>query len=495
MWDVETGKDLAQTAEHGAIVCSVGFSPDGRTALTGCMDGIVRVWDADKGAVLRRIAVGGNAGDPGTSVIAFSRDRRAAVVTKSRGNPSIWNLESGKERALLDGFQCKAWATVFAPDGKTLATPAAADDGVQLWDIGTGKETSLLKVGPIGGGEFAFAPDGKTLAVECQSASSGDETMLEMSLWDVALGKQIRKWSPAPGSSTYGFLFSPDGRTVARSKNSMVGLWQPATGKELPALRLPNEAPAAESLNWLAYSPDGRTLAAGGATGKIYLWEVNTTKVRAVLTGHRNTVTSLDFSPDGTRLISGSYDTTALIWDLTGIADKKGAKTLTPERLATLWDKLADVDAGKAWRAGWRLTADPSASVAFLRKHVRPAEVDAARIAKLLTALESDEFESREAASRELSKLRELAEPAVRKALEAKPSPEARRRLEGLTDKLDGPVTIPEQARDLRCVEVLEHIGSADARGLLDELGKGAGGARLTREAKAALARLSQRKE
>ncbi len=79
------------------------------------------------------------------------------------------------------------------------------------------------------------------------------------------------------------------------------------------------------------------------------------------------------FSPDGALLISGSRDATALIWDLTGIADEKGAKTLTSERLALLWEELADAIAGKAWRAGWRLAADPTASVPFIqRAYIQP---------------------------------------------------------------------------------------------------------------------------
>ena len=156
--------------------------------------------------------------------------------------------------------------------------------------------------------------------------------------------------------------------------------------------------------------------------------------------GHRARVVSLDFSPDGARLISGSHDTTALIWDLTGLADEKDAKTLTPERLTALWDDLADADAGKAWRAVWRLAADPAASVPFLQKHLRPAEVDAKRIAALLAALDGDDFEEREKASRGLAKLGDLAGPAVRQALAGKPSPEARRRLEQLARGLDKPV-------------------------------------------------------
>jgi HEAT repeat protein len=119
-------------------------------------------------------------------------------------------------------------------------------------------------------------------------------------------------------------------------------------------------------------------------------------------------------------------------------------------------------------------------------------EVNAGRIAKLLTALDSDDFDERESATGGLAKLGELAGPAMRKAMAEKPSLEARRRLEELTNKLDGPVTIPEQARELRCIEVLEHIGSPEARRLLEELSKGAEGARVTRDAKASLERLNK---
>jgi len=151
---------------------------------------------------------------------------------------------------------------------------------------------------------------------------------------------------------------------IAGAGDGGVDLWDAATGKVLPALRLPELEFPAGLLDCLAFSADGKTVAAAGRTGVIYVWDVGTAKMRDVLRGHRDWVTSLDFSPDGARLISGSRDATALIWDLTGIADEKGTKTLTPERLAALWNELADADAGKAWRAGWRLAADPAASAA-----------------------------------------------------------------------------------------------------------------------------------
>jgi hypothetical protein len=101
----------------------------------------------------------------------------------------------------------------------------------------------------------------------------------------------------------------------------------------------------------------------------------------------------------------------------------------------------------------------------------------------------------REQAIRELERLGELAEPALRKALEGQPSLEVRRRVEGLLQKLDGPVTLPQHLRSLRAIEVLEHIGTPAAQQVLAQLAKGATAAHLTREAQAAVARLEGRRK
>jgi hypothetical protein len=92
---------------------------------------------------------------------------------------------------------------------------------------------------------------------------------------------------------------------------------------------------------------------------------------------------------------------------------------------------------------------------------------------------------------RELEELGELAEAALRKMLAGKPSLEARRRAEELLEKLRGPLPAGERLRSLRAVEVLEHAGTESARELLTRLASGAPEARLTREAKGALQRLT----
>ncbi len=136
-----------------------------------------------------------------------------------------------------------------------------------------------------------------------------------------------------------------------------------------------------------------------------------------------------------------------------------------------------------------RLYQSPSAAVDLLRGRLRPAhDPDAKRIEQLIVRLDDDEFEERERASRELEKLGARAEDALRQTVKAAPSAEVQRRIGDLLKKLgtDGPSA--DYLRQTRALEVLEGIGTADARRILEDVAKGPSNARLTREAKASLA-------
>src|SRR5262249_49891374 len=149
------------------------------------------------------------------------------------------------------------------------------------------------------------------------------------------------------------------------------------------------------------------------------------------------------------------------------------------------WTDLGSDDAAQAFRALGRLIASPAEAVALLRKHLQPiAAPDAKRLEKLITDLDSDTFTIRDAAMKELTASVELAEPALRAALDKAPSPEARRRLEQLLAKLDGLSAKGEPLRTSRAIEALERMDTPEARQLLDKLAAGAPGAWQTREAK-----------
>jgi hypothetical protein len=113
-------------------------------------------------------------------------------------------------------------------------------------------------------------------------------------------------------------------------------------------------------------------------------------------------------------------------------------------------------------------------------------------VAALLAGLNSDRFAEREEATKELEGLGGLVEPAVRRALADKPSPEAKKRLEALAAQIDALTPGPGELRAVRAVEVLEHAGTPAARRLLAELARGVAEARHTREAREALRRLER---
>ncbi len=163
--------------------------------------------------------------------------------------------------------------------------------------------------------------------------------------------------------------------------------------------------------------------------------------------------------------------------------------------LQSLWADLATTDPVKAHQTTTTLVARADQAVPFLKQRVQPVPTpEPRRLTKLLAELDDDRFKVREGATRELEKLAETAEPALKKALAGDPSPEARRRIERLLDKLKKDRLHPpaDRVRSVRAVEVLELIGSAEARQVLTGLSRGAPEAQLTLEAKTALERLSR---
>jgi hypothetical protein len=250
----------------------------------------------------------------------------------------------------------------------------------------------------------------------------------------------------------------------------------------------------------MAFSPDSRLLAWSGWWGdpSVHLVEVATGQECHRFVGHTGRVLPLSFSADGTKLVSGSDDTTALVWDLTGklAAGEEWGKPLTAKEIEAAWTDLAGDDAAHAYELIRRLSAAPREPVVFVRDHLKPVAVaDQKRIARLIGDLDAEDFAVRERATRELETLGEAAADACRKVLEGAPSAESRRRLERLLAqqvRSQGKPT-PEYLRLLRALEFLERAGTPEARQHLETLAQGAPGARVTREAKSALERLSRR--
>jgi hypothetical protein len=167
------------------------------------------------------------------------------------------------------------------------------------------------------------------------------------------------------------------------------------------------------------------------------------------------------------------------------------AAAASPE---ALWADLGDGDARKAYRAVLELSDDPAGAVSLLRGKLRPVSaVDAKQVEALIADLNSDDYAARQKATAGLEALADLAVPALKKALAAKPSAEVHKRVSALLERVDGVAVPPHHLRALRGIEALEHAATAEARAVLEGLAKGAPQSRLTREARASLLRLAKR--
>ena len=207
------------------------------------------------------------------------------------------------------------------------------------------------------------------------------------------------------------------------------------------------------------------------------------------MSGHLQAITGLAFAPDSKTLISTSWDSTLLIWDITGLRTGNKLQASSEE----LWGLLADASAEKAGRAIFAMVDSPAESVALLKRHLKPAFLTSERLQKLMGDLDHSRFAVRERAGIELAALGPAAKAALIKKLHGKTSLEAAGRIEKLLAGIHSMHPSLEQLRAIRSIEVLEHIGTPEAIAFLRVLAGGAEGAYQSTHAKEAVERLNRR--
>jgi WD40 repeat protein len=499
LWDVATGKEVNPV--HEGAVTGVVFAADGKVLLSLGEDGTARQWDLHTGAQRRSTLLPAEA-----RAGVLAPDGRTVVYHTFQRALAVWDLATGSARLRVADLESNAGRCPgcepagdqrLSADGKLLAR-LGVEGTVGVWDVPSGRKLWALYDGTRPGGVpatrdarhyLAFTAKGKRLAALTTGRSPADPAAASFLLWDLGSGKLVRRLDGLPSPRRPAQL-APDGRTLAMAaQDGRVALWEIATGKK----RLDLRTGVPGSLTALACSPGGTLLVAAGPERTLWCWDTVTGELVGQRRGDQNEVGVLAFSPNGRQFVSGGRDGTVLVWDVAGFQQKgrRRAPRLEEAEQRQCWADLASTDAGRAARALARLRSAPSQAVALLRRQVRPAVgPPAEKVDGWIKDLGSEAFSRRTRASAELAKLGGLAEPALRKALANRPYLEARRRIEKLLNDIQSEApTSAERLRDLRAVELLERLPEPEAERLLQDLAAGAAGARLTREAQAAVGR------
>ncbi len=343
LWSVPGGEVIRRFEGHSGIVSDVHFSPDETQILSGGHDRTVRLWDMESGEALQIIET------PGAILrVAFSPDglyaaSSSADRTAGPNHPieerdrmiRVWDLESGEEIQQFAPNSGFVRAIDYSPDGRYIlsGTWNSAQGGtMQLWNIETGDSEPVRRF-------YGVATD-----IVSDVHFSSDGTRILSASWDGS----VRLWDASTGIELQHFAgFGDRILTVDFTPNEehiMIGLGN--IGNNIPD---PTHDLAADSSTWLwdlrsraeihrlqghtdwiwgvDISPDGLTVATGsgpislapggGSDTTVRLWDMGSGAEIRRLEGHTDTVSGIDFSPDGWWLLSASWDRTVRQWDVT----------------------------------------------------------------------------------------------------------------------------------------------------------------------------------
>jgi WD40 repeat protein len=237
----------------------------------------------------------------------------------------------------LPGPPGAVYTVVHSPDGHMLAAGNVHPRLVRLWDVSDpSRPVALGRPVPVDRSvdsilSLAFSPDGRVLAVGGHTSHNGDAGSAGfVDLWSltspshpVLLGRPkspaIRGWDAA--ASIESLAFSPDGRTLAAGWHAgLVSLWDVTRPDDVKPVGAPRVLGCPDVFSHrIAFSPDGRTLAAGNQNTTVSLWNTvdpdNPAPRGAPLTGPEDPVNAVAFSPDGRTLAAGDSGGTVTLWD------------------------------------------------------------------------------------------------------------------------------------------------------------------------------------
>lgn len=497
LWDADTGQRKTVGVRHRAEVEEVAFSPDCKSLATRSPhDGTLHLWDAQTGQAKRSFHWGtaptfvyGTFGFTSKNTFLTAGGRR--WLTTGQPLDDLLDLADRKERLENTGADRRDYQIVeVSPDGRHAAD-LDMRRRVRIWDLRD--KRVLFRIEPLSRLSspqapirYTFTPDSKSLVVS-HTYDPGPRVS-SIRVFDTATGKARASYRPE-AFDVYRLLCTADGERLIVSTRNGIEMRNLATGEVLK--RWPRDPLPEPRSTAVALSQDGRMLAFESAQGELTLLETATGKAIDAWPTKSAPVRAIAFSYDGRRLLTGNQDSSALLWSLSDPADS--ARLLKTKTDGQLWDALAG-DTAQAYAAVFALATSPERASAVLAERLPAAPtLEQQQILQWIKDQSEPAFVKRDEAAKQLRQRGAAVAPYLRAALKEQHALETRRRLEELLRAVEVPGLSPERLREERALQILEMLGTPEARRLLAALAQGAAGSPRTTSARAALMRLRER--
>jgi WD40 repeat protein len=301
VWDLKTG---TQTFEGSSKVerPSLAFSSDGKYLAVAMTEYVTKILDAATGKPVRTLLF-----PKGPAVLlSFSPDGTKLFAATRDGYIYCWNIPVRKLLDFKERHTNEVMSFSFSPDGTKLAT-SSVDRTIKLWDVSTGTQLRVLLGHGIWVNSVHWSADGRYLL-------SGDRDGM-VKMWDLNL-REMPVWPQNNTLSVTGTTFSPANDLIAigRAVDGQLVLWNLSDGRRVASLNTAGDVIST------AFSKDATMVAIAIApraiAPQIRIYQVRTGKLISTLEAPAKDAYSLEFSPDGTQLLSGDRYGNVIISDV-----------------------------------------------------------------------------------------------------------------------------------------------------------------------------------